>query len=484
MAAELGCRGYHTLDVGQFGGNFSKDRVTGSSTVAGLSRNVSAPSPAAPVSTELTRTHALSSRANAIPSAALHGKDFWRLSIFRGVTFGFSANGTTPTWELPCAPGMSPKQCLKRVGTPEVVDSGILQRPTVHLGLLTHQQASLSAAESDPTEERASSLARSREAGGGARSSRWPACLRTLSGVTCVADVIHKHSASKIAHFAKRVLPWFSMHTLAGERCDTFALPATPQRNLTTWFMHMIRLTLGESPEESHAAAPPRFLWREDFTPGSRLCFETVKISYKMSTYFRNESEALSFKQSAWATSGVPFNSSRREPLSWMTHHRIRGCLLQRVNGRNPSNLEAIRATVLAVLRNHLCTRPLGGQSEGGAVRGGDAEAPLVACAGLAADSEPLGKVQVEMVVPSEHMDFAEQVRLFAGCDVLLSPHGSQNANVIFMQSGEWKPYPSHTACSMQGASSSLFTLPWQVASSWSSICPSSTTRRTKRWPR
>ncbi len=385
MAAELGCRGYHALDVGQFGGNFTKDRYPASTP------------PDAAVASNLMRRHSNTSQAvtsdqsdqsKVSPRVIQHATDFWRLSIFRGAVFGFGPNKSMPTWNLPCTPGMSLVQCQQYVGIPERTydeNGKTALRPTVHLGLLPHQPNS---------------------------RSKWPSCTREISGVTCVADTIHKHSSSKIAHLAKRILPWFSLHILGGEQCDTFALPLTPQHGLTSWMQHMISLTLANLTQRNrnssqgdddvdHHVSWPRLLWLEDFHNASRLCFETLKISYTTSTYFRNQVEALRFKQRAWTASGVAFDAEHMESLSWTAHHRIRCCFLWRSNGRNPSNHEALQAEALAEIRRHLH-----------------------------------GQVDLAVISPSANMSFTQQVRLFSACDILISPHGSQNANIMFMQVG------------------------------------------------
>jgi hypothetical protein len=175
----------------------------------------------------------------------------------------------------------------------------------------------------------------------------------------------------------------------------------------------MIALTIGNASQ-----APSRFLWLEDMGEKSRLCFDRVRITYRQGSYFRNPAEALVFKESAWAMSGMTASENLRRalPLRSLEHPPVRCCYVVRSNGRNPSNVPAIKAAVLTEVQGYL--RGSGGDHSGSSTL------PVAS------------RAYIEDVSPNENMSLAEQVRLFAACDVLVSPHGSQNANAIFMQPG------------------------------------------------
>lgn len=117
--------------------------------------------------------------------------------------------------------------------------------------------------------------------------------------------------------------------------------------------------------------------------------FEELRLNYK-TKWFKNPAEALAFKLKAWGRFGL-------------LHAANRTCLYTRSNGRNPVNM----AEVLSELQSTFGTVHHLSFDNGTAVR--------------------------------------DQVSGFYSCKLMVSPHGSHNANVLFMQPGsaflEMNPY-------------------------------------------
>lgn len=233
-------------------------------------------------------------------------------------------------------------------------------------------------------------------------------CARFMAGVSCVVDEVHPHASGSLAHFSKRILPWFFAYTLGHVRCDRFLFPRTPAA-LEPWFRGVTDLALGTANDSvlgGAVEAPPR-LFMEQLR--GRTCLGAVRLLYRPHTYFVDEAEALAFKRRAWAHVGLGAPPARPAGDAWRDAWRV--CYLTRAPGRrlirNAFNPSETKAAIAAALRQEARRR---------------------------GRREPA--VTMEDITPTPHTSFEDQVRMFARCDLLASPHGSQNANAIFMRPG------------------------------------------------
>lgn len=108
--------------------------------------------------------------------------------------------------------------------------------------------------------------------------------------------------------------------------------------------------------------------------------FDEVKINYKRE-WFRNQVEARYFQQKAW---------------SWLGLHGApsKYCLYVRQNGRNPENMDSVYR-LMVHMYNH-----------------------------------------VTVLSFNQSFSVYQQAKGFYECKLLVSPHGSHNANIMFMQPG------------------------------------------------
>lgn len=189
-----------------------------------------------------------------------------------------------------------------------------------------------------------------------------------IAGTSCIVDEGHPHTSGSLGHFARRMLPWFSIEVFDGApQCDAFFFTRTPKQPLSAWFNFVQQLVTGDRV----------LLYPSDL--GTLTILDAMKLNYK-SGWFRNPAEAQLFQRMAWGRLGLSMPATGT-------------CYFIRRNGRNPENLEE----VLTLLKS-------------------------------------FGPVTILSF--DNNTSVKEQASGFFRCSVLLSPHGSHNANVMFMQPG------------------------------------------------
>lgn len=237
-----------------------------------------------------------------------------------------------------------------------------------------------------------------------ALAPRKAACWR--EGVTFVADLRHGGGATMgIAHFAKRILRLHGLQQQAAAyglaRVDRIAFPATSAAHLAhSWPSSMLQLI-----------APAAATLSVEQLTAAPCCYETVVASARENTYFVRERDADVLRSAAYARAGLSAVRPACAPL--------RVCYFQRSEGK-PS-----------------------GRWEGGARLIANRAEVLQLMESIAASEGQGARVRV-VNINSTHT-FDQQVALFAGCDLMVSVHGSQNANLMFMRPGaafmEINPY-------------------------------------------
>lgn len=198
-----------------------------------------------------------------------------------------------------------------------------------------------------------------------------------VSSRTCVVDEGHPHSSGSLGHFARRLLPWYSIESFENAPlCERFFLTRTPRVPLSPWFSFILKLVTEDR----------IVLYADDLH--EYTTFDTLKINYRVD-WFKNPAEALSFKMKAWGHLGL-------------SHVANSTCLYLRSNGRNAVNHEE----VLNFMKSNFVTT---------------------------------------VISFTNITSVFAQASAFYDCKLLVSPHGSHNANVLFMQPGslfvELNPY-------------------------------------------
>jgi hypothetical protein len=215
-------------------------------------------------------------------------------------------------------------------------------------------------------------------------------------GTTFVADLRHAGQTMGLAHFAKRILRLHGLQRQSGEyQLPTIvrvAFPATTRKHLEhSWPSSLLRIVASNATVESS----------EDVI-ASECCYETVITSARENTYFVRSQDADAVRRAAWPLAGLPAQRPGCAPIN--------ACYFQRSEGRP------------------------GGRWEGGARVIVNRQELLRVMVAKVAELVPGGAVRI-VNINSTH-SFAEQVDTFARCDLLVSVHGSQNANIMFMRPG------------------------------------------------
>lgn len=215
-------------------------------------------------------------------------------------------------------------------------------------------------------------------------------------GVTFLADLRHAGGPTMgIAHFAKRILRLYGLQqAYAGLGVDRIVFPATSAAHLAhSWPASMLQL-LGHDQRargDAHLVNAAALLRQP-------CCFEHLMVSSRENTYFTRFEDADALRRKAHALAGVPAASA--------TCARPVACYFQRAEGAP------------------------GGKWEGGPRTVVNREAVQQRMRAL------LPRGEVRIVSANSSHSFAEQVRLFASCDLLVSVHGSHNANIMWMRPG------------------------------------------------
>ena len=227
-------------------------------------------------------------------------------------------------------------------------------------------------------------------------SHRAAKCWR--SGVTFVADLRHSGATMGIAHFAKRILRLHGLLQQAHEyglpSVTRVSFPATISSHLAhSWPSSMLRLI-----------APSALVEPYEAMASADCCYETVVTSALDNIYFLRPQDADMLRTGAYAVAGVPQSRPACAPIV--------ACYFQRSEGKPSGRWEGGARLVVnkqALLQMMVEEMTRASPHRGGTVR--------------------------EVNINSTH-NFAEQVALFATCDIMASVHGSQNANLMFMRPG------------------------------------------------
>ena len=201
-------------------------------------------------------------------------------------------------------------------------------------------------------------------------------------GTTFVADLRHGGGATMgIAHFAKRVLRLHGLQQQSSAyglpAVDRIAFPATSAAHLAhSWPSSMLKLV---SPRAAEVPV--------DELTGHECCYETVVAAARENTYFVRRGEQDVLREAAYALAGVPPARAPCAPVSV--------CYFQRSEGKP------------------------GGRWEGGA-RVIVNRRELLRLMQLAIDKIVPGGLIRLVNINSTHT-FAQQVALFASCDVMAS---------------------------------------------------------------
>lgn len=219
-------------------------------------------------------------------------------------------------------------------------------------------------------------------------------CGNEEGNLTFIADLRHAGSRPPgIAHFAKRVLRLWGVQrqqpSLAFER---IVFPATTSEQLRSdWIQSLLQLVA------PHVAIVPA----EELVSLPRECFARALASGRSDTYFTRPKDAEALRLRAYQLARVA-DQRACVPLRACYFRRAEGIVAGRWEGG--PRMVANRKELLRLMANVVNT-----VAPGGAV--------------------------AQVGVNSSH-SFAEQVALFASCDVLVSVHGSHNANLMFMRPG------------------------------------------------
>lgn len=244
-------------------------------------------------------------------------------------------------------------------------------------------------------------------------------------GATFVADLRHEGATMGIAHFAKRILRLHGLQRQAAAyglpAVTRVVFPATSARHLGhSWPRAMLALVAPAA-----EAVPSGRLMAE------QCCFATVVASARENTYFTRPADADALRAAAHARAGVPAARPACAPLC--------ACYFRRSEGKpgglweGGARLVANRPEVLARM-----ARLVAAAAPGGIVRVVNANsshtfeqqvAPSHAC--------PIWQLTLPAPAPPGNSHAPErQVAIFAACDLLVSVHGSHNANLMWMRPG------------------------------------------------
>ena len=215
------------------------------------------------------------------------------------------------------------------------------------------------------------------------------ASRKWIAGAAFIVDEGHMSaSGTSPAHFAKRLLRLYGATQGTEGSADLpifehLVLPTTPTRNLgRSWFRALRKLAypLPAPLLHTHSA--------EDLLAQAPVCFEHIAVSGTEDTYFVSAADASRMRGRAYKLAGVAREPECGAPRS--------ACYFRRSEGmaRRVSN----EADVLAAIATRF------------------------------------GRVRIVGLDSSS--SFTEQVSTFASCDLLVSVHGSHNANIMWMRPG------------------------------------------------
>jgi len=215
-----------------------------------------------------------------------------------------------------------------------------------------------------------------------------------VDGVVFVADLKHAGGgAMGIAHFAKRILRlWGIVRQHEVYRIPDvqhIVFPSTSALQLAhDWPQSMIKLIA----PSGVLTTPAENLLR------SPCCYEHVVVSGRANTYFVREEDANELRLRAYRMAGVAEQRDTCAPPSL--------CYFRRSEGAAGGKWEGGPRVIVNVL-DVLGIMEAAAQGAGARMR---------------------------VVNANSSHSFAEQVQLFASCNVLVSVHGSHNANVMWMR--------------------------------------------------
>ena len=232
-------------------------------------------------------------------------------------------------------------------------------------------------------------------------TQRHDACW--ADGVTYLADLRHAGGPTMgIAHFAKRLLRLYGLQRQAARyglpEVDRIVLPATSARHLAhSWPRGLVSLV-----------APRAELVSADAMARAPCCYAHLIASARENTYFVRPEDASELRARAHMAAGARRACGGRWPV---------GCYFERSSGAARGHWEGGPRVVVNAAE----------------VR-----------AKLGAALERVGG-ELRIVTTNSSHTFAEQVRTFESCDLLVSVHGSHNANQMWMRPGaafmEVNPY-------------------------------------------
>ena len=282
------------------------------------------------------------------------------------------------------------------------------------------------------------------------------ACWRP--GLSFVADLRHAGGPTMgIAHFAKRILRLYGLQQYyTGLHVERLVFPATSAAHLAhDWPASMLKLVGHDAATRgaAHLVDAASLLQRRE----APCCFEHLAVASRENTYFTRREDADSLRAAAYALAGVPAAAP--------TCARPVACYFQRAEGapngkweggpRTVVNAAAVQAAMRAAMpRGEV--RVVSANSSHSFVEQARHPWPSVAlhrplpcrprCDALC-NACTLHVALVRRAGGSPHPHphphpnpnpnpNPNQVRLFASCDLLVSVHGSHNANVMWMRAG------------------------------------------------
>eukprot|EP00310_Coccolithus_braarudii_P012391 CAMPEP_0183348954 /NCGR_PEP_ID=MMETSP0164_2-20130417/13295_1 /TAXON_ID=221442 /ORGANISM="Coccolithus pelagicus ssp braarudi, Strain PLY182g" /LENGTH=435 /DNA_ID=CAMNT_0025520619 /DNA_START=126 /DNA_END=1433 /DNA_ORIENTATION=- len=216
-------------------------------------------------------------------------------------------------------------------------------------------------------------------------------------GVTFVADLKHAGGPTMgIAHFAKRILRLWGIlrhpeaYNLPAPSRVVF--PATSAAHLKhSWPSAMLKLI---APTTARVAAEE--LMR------SRCCYEHVIVSSRSNTYFVRKEDAEELRTRAHRLAAVA------EAPRACADGRLNICYFKRSEGKSGGKWEGGERLIVnlkeVLLEMETATRRVGGT--------------------------------LRVVSANSSHTFEHQVGLFSSCDIMVSVHGSHNANLMWMHGG------------------------------------------------
>jgi hypothetical protein len=224
--------------------------------------------------------------------------------------------------------------------------------------------------------------------------------------LTFIADLRHAGTGPPgIAHFSKRILKLWALQRQQPSLppVTQIAFPATTAVQLrSNWLRSMLQLIAPNA-----RLIPSDNLLRK----GPASCFSHVVGAAKTNTYFTRPEDANALRARVYEHAQIRAERAPCVPLC--------ACYFRRAEG----------------VKN--------GKWEGGPRTIANRAAVMALMAQLLRSAAPGGHVR-EVSANSSH-SFAQQAALFASCDLLVSVHGSHNANVMWMRPGasfmELNPY-------------------------------------------